>query len=137
METNLLGRKCVWHELLCEIVGVNAMGEVLWLTPLEGDVSGTIQVVPISAISLADHRPGYTVRITNIGSNKIEVIKAIRALTGVGLKDAKDICENPTFVFKTDAQGHALTRSAAQTFKDELEMAGAMVEIRAPKPTGA
>lgn len=72
----------------------------------------------------ADEKSEYDVVIKDVGPKKIEVIKAIRAITSLGLKDAKDMAE---------AAGskvlEAVGKEAAEDAKKQLEEAGAVIEL--------
>ena len=59
------------------------------------------------------------------GSNKVGAIKAVRAITGLGLKEAKDMVESAPAVVK-----EAVSKEDAEKFKKELEEAGATVELK-------
>ena len=60
-----------------------------------------------------------------MGGNKVAVIKAVRAITGLGLKEAKDKVESAPCVLKEGA-----SKDEAEDFKKQLEEAGATVEIK-------
>jgi ribosomal protein L7/L12 len=66
-----------------------------------------------------------TAVLTAIGDKKIEVIKEVRALTGLGLKEAKDLVEAASKPVKED-----VTRDEAEWVKTQLEKAGAKVELK-------
>ena len=67
----------------------------------------------------------FNVVMSSFGSNKISVIKAIRVITGLGLKEAKDMAESSPAVVK-----EAIAKEEAETVKKQLEEAGATVEIK-------
>ena len=72
----------------------------------------------------AEEKSDFTVNLKEIGPNKINVIKAVRAATTLGLKEAKDLVESaPAAVKEGDGQ------EEADTLKKELEEAGAVVEL--------
>jgi large subunit ribosomal protein L7/L12 len=66
-----------------------------------------------------------SVILTNSGDKKIQVLKAVRELTGLGLKEAKDLVDNPPKPVKENIQ-----KEEAQTIKKALEEQGAKVEIK-------
>jgi len=72
----------------------------------------------------ADEKSEYDVVIKDVGPKKIEVIKAIRAITSLGLKDAKDMAETAGSKV-LEAAG----KEAAEEAKKQLEEAGAVVEL--------
>ncbi|MBL4730339.1 MAG: 50S ribosomal protein L7/L12 [Sulfurimonas sp.] len=67
----------------------------------------------------------FDVVLTDIGAKKISVIKAVRALTGLGLKEAKEACEGLPSTIKD-----AVDKDAAAEAKAALEEAGATVEVK-------
>ena len=71
-----------------------------------------------------EEKTEFDVILKEVGPKKINVIKEVRALTGLGLKEAKDAVDNPG----TLMQG--VTKEAAEDAKTKLESAGAVVEIR-------
>jgi len=73
----------------------------------------------------AEEKTSFDVIITEAGSSKIPVIKVIRAATGLGLKEAKDVADSAPKAVK-----EGISRDDADALKKELEEAGASVEIR-------
>lgn len=73
----------------------------------------------------AEEKTEFTVVLASAGANKINVIKEIRAITGLGLKDSKDMVEGAP---KTVKEG--VTKEQAAEIKKKLEAAGATVEIK-------
>lgn len=67
----------------------------------------------------------FNVVMTSFGANKVSVIKAVRAITGLGLKEAKDMVESAPAVVKEGA-----TKDEAEEVKKQLEEAGAAVELK-------
>jgi large subunit ribosomal protein L7/L12 len=67
----------------------------------------------------------FDVVMTSFGSNKVSVIKAVRALTGLGLKEAKDTVEGTPSTIK-----EAVSKDEAEDVKKQLEEAGATVELK-------
>ena len=67
----------------------------------------------------------FTVMLTGAGDKKIEVIKEVRAITGLGLKEAKDLVEGAPKAVK-----EAVSKEDAAKFKAQLEKAGAKVELK-------
>ena len=67
----------------------------------------------------------FTVMLTGAGDKKIEVIKEVRAITGLGLKEAKDLVEGAPKAVK-----EAVNKSDAEKFKAQLEKAGAKVDLK-------
>jgi len=73
----------------------------------------------------AEEQTEFTVVLTNAGAQKIGVIKEIRAITGLGLKDSKDMVEGAP---KNVKEG--VSKEEAQAIKAKLEAAGATVEVK-------
>ncbi|WP_141326201.1 50S ribosomal protein L7/L12 [Myxococcus sp. AB025B] len=72
-----------------------------------------------------EEKTEFTVVLSNAGANKINVIKEIRAITGLGLKEAKDLVEGAP---KTVKEG--VNKDDAKKIKDQLVAAGATVDIK-------
>jgi large subunit ribosomal protein L7/L12 len=78
-----------------------------------------------AAAAPAEEKTEFTVVLTAIGDKKIEVIKEVRALTGLGLKEAKDLVEGAPKPVK-----EGVTKDEAEKVKAQLEKAGAKVELK-------
>ena len=77
------------------------------------------------AAAAAEEKTEFDVVLADVGSNKIAVIKAVRELTGLGLKEAKDVVEGAPKAVK-----EALPKADAEEAKKKLEAAGAKVELK-------
>ncbi len=77
------------------------------------------------AAGAAEEKTEFTVIMTNFGSNKVNVIKTVRAITGLGLKEAKDLVEAVPATVK-----EGVSKADADDVKKQLEEAGAAVEIK-------
>ena len=73
----------------------------------------------------AEEKTEFTVVLTEVGANKINVIKAVREVTSLGLKEAKDLVDGAP---KTVKEG--INRDEAATIKKKFEEAGAKVEVK-------
>lgn len=73
----------------------------------------------------AEEKTEFDVVMTSFGSNKVAVIKAVRAITGLGLKEAKDMVEGAPSTVKEGA-----SKEDADNMKKQLEEAGASVELK-------
>jgi large subunit ribosomal protein L7/L12 len=73
----------------------------------------------------AEEKTEFDVVLTDAGAKKIGVIKAVRALTGLGLKEAKEACENLPSTIK-----EGVDKDTAEEAKAALEEAGASVEVK-------
>lgn len=78
-----------------------------------------------AAGAAVEEKTEFTVELTNFGSNKIAVIKAVREVTSLGLKEAKDLVEGAPKVVKEGA-----SKDDAGNIKQKLEAAGATVTIK-------
>ena len=77
------------------------------------------------AAEAAVEKTEFDVVLTSFGENKVAVIKAVRTITGLGLKEAKDAVEGAPSVVKEGA-----SKDEAEGFKKQLEEAGAAVELK-------
>ncbi|MGB8322521.1 MAG: 50S ribosomal protein L7/L12 [Candidatus Acidiferrum sp.] len=78
-----------------------------------------------AAAAPAEEKTEFTVVLTDVGGNKINVIKAVREVTSLGLKEAKDLVDGAP---KTIKDG--VTKDEAATIKKKFEDAGAKVEVK-------
>jgi large subunit ribosomal protein L7/L12 len=81
--------------------------------------------VAAEAAPAAEEKTEFDAVLTVIGANKIQVIKEVRAITGLGLKEAKDAVENVPTTLK-----EAVSKAEAEEIKKKLEEQGATVEIK-------
>ena len=95
---------------------------------------GVSAAAPVAAVAAAPGAGGeaaaeeqteFDVIMTSFGSNKVAVIKAVRALTGLGLKEAKDAVEGAPTPVK-----EGVSKDEAEDVKKQLEEAGASVEVK-------
>ena len=77
------------------------------------------------AAAAAEEKTEFTVMLTAAGDKKIEVIKEVRAITGLGLKEAKDLVEAAPKAVK-----EGINKADAEAAKKKLEAAGAKVELK-------
>ena len=73
----------------------------------------------------AEEQTEFDVVMSSFGANKVSVIKAVRAITGLGLKEAKDMVEGAPITVKEGA-----SKDEAEELKKQLEEAGASVEVK-------
>ena len=73
----------------------------------------------------AEEKDSFNVELTEVGPNKVKVIKVVRELTGLGLKEAKDAVDGAPKVIKEDA-----TKEEAEEAKTKLEAEGAKVKLK-------
>ena len=85
-----------------------------------------VAAAPVGAAApAAEEKTEFTVVLKAAGEKKVEVIKAVRAITGLGLKEAKDLVESAPATVK-----EAASKDDSAKFKKELEAAGATVEVK-------
>ena len=77
------------------------------------------------AAAPAEEKTEFTVTLTEIGTNKINVIKVVREITALGLKEAKDLVESAPKPIK-----EGVTKDEAEKIKKQFEAVGAKVEIK-------
>jgi large subunit ribosomal protein L7/L12 len=78
-----------------------------------------------AAPPVVEEQTEFTVELTNAGAGKINVIKAVRELTGLGLKEAKDLVEGAPTMVKEN-----VSKEEAESIKKKLEEAGAQVTLK-------
>ena len=78
-----------------------------------------------AAVEAAEEQTEFNVVLTDGGAKKINTIKVVRAVTGLGLKEAKDAVENTPTVLK-----EAVSKEEAEDIKKQLEEAGAACELK-------
>ena len=100
-------------------------------TKLE-DTWGVSAAVPVAVVAAAgdageaaEEKDSFDVILTSYGEKKINVIKEVRAITSLGLKEAKDLVEGAPKAVKEDCQ-----KGEAEEIKAKLEAAGATVELK-------
>ena len=94
------------------------------------DKFGVTAAIPAVAAAGAaaeeeEEKTSFTVTLTGIGSNKIAVIKEIRAITELGLKEAKDLVDSAPKAIKEN-----VTKEEAEEIKKKIEATGATVELK-------
>jgi large subunit ribosomal protein L7/L12 len=97
-----------------EKFGVSAAAAVAAAPAAGGDAGGA-----------AEEQTEFNVVMTSFGSNKVSVIKAVRGITGLGLKEAKELVEGAPSPIKEGA-----SKDEAEDIKKQLEEAGASVEVK-------
>lgn len=91
--------------------------------------AAAVAAVPVAAAGAAapaaEEQTEFDVIMTSFGANKVNVIKVIRTITGLGLKEAKDLVEAAPSTVK-----EAISKADADDIKKQLEEAGASVDIK-------
>ena len=98
-------------------LGVSAAAAMPMAMPMAGGAGG--------GAAAAEEKTEFTVTLTDIGGNKINVIKVVREVTSLGLKEAKDLVESAPKPIK-----EGVSKDEAATIKKKFEEAGAKVEIK-------
>lgn len=80
---------------------------------------------PAAAAEAKEEKTSFDVELTAVGSQKIQVIKVVRELTGLGLKEAKDVVEGAPKVVK-----EGLEKAEAEKMKEKFEAVGATITIK-------
>lgn len=88
-------------------------------------MGGVMPGAAAEAAPAAEEQTEFDVELTDVGANKINVIKVIREITGLGLKDAKDLVEAAPKVIK-----EATSKADAEDLKKKIEEAGAKVTLK-------
>ena len=78
-----------------------------------------------AAAAIVEEKTEFNVMLTEIGANKVQVIKAVRELTGLGLKEAKDLVDGAPKAVK-----EGIAKADAEAAKKKLEDAGAKAELK-------
>jgi len=99
--------------------------EEKWGVSAAAPVAVAAAAGPAAAAAPAAEKTEFTVVLADAGDKKINVIKEIRAITGLGLKEAKDLVEGAPKEVKTD-----VSKDEAAKIKKQLEDAGAKVELK-------
>jgi len=98
-------------------LGVSAAAAMPMAMPMAGGAGG--------GAAAAEEKTEFTVTLTDIGGNKINVIKVVREVTSLGLKEAKDLVESAPKPIK-----EGVSKDEAAAIKKKFEEAGAKVEIK-------
>ncbi len=118
------------NEQIVEAVATKSLMEVMDLVKAIEEKFGVTAAAPVAvagpaaAAPAAEAQTEFDVVLKTAGAKKVDVIKAVRAITGLGLKEAKDL---------TEAGGvlkEAVSKEDAEKFKKDLEAAGATVELK-------
>ncbi|MBB4133340.1 MULTISPECIES: 50S ribosomal protein L7/L12 [unclassified Xanthomonas] len=117
------------NEQIVEAIAEKSLMEVMELVKAIEEKFGVSAAAPVAAAAAGpaaavEEQTEFNVVLTNCGTNKVGVIKAVRAVTGLGLKEAKDLTEAGG-VLKEGA-----SKEEAEKIKKELTEAGATVEVK-------
>ena len=119
------------NEQIVEAVAAKSLMEVMELVKAIEEKFGVSAAAPVAvavaggaAAPAAEEQTEFDVILKSAGDKKVDVIKAVRAITGLGLKEAKDLTEAGGVVKE------AASKEDAAKFKKDLEAAGATVELK-------
>ena len=118
------------NEILETISKMSVMEVVELIEAMEEKFNVSAAAVAVAAPAAAsaaavEEKTDFDVIMTSFGENKVGVIKAIRTITGLGLKEAKDLVEGAPSTVK-----EGISKADAADIKKQLEEAGASVEIK-------
>jgi len=122
------------NEDLLKELSAKPIMEVVELVKMLEDEWGVSAAAPVAVAAgpagggeaaAAEEKTEFDVHMSSFGSNKVSVIKAVRAITGLGLKEAKDMVEGAPTTVKEGA-----SKEDAEEIKKQLEEAGASVELK-------
>ena len=119
------------NEQIVDAIAEKSLMEVMELVKAIEEKFGVSAAAPVvaaagpaAAAAPVEEQTEFTIVLKDAGAKKVDVIKAVRAITGLGLKEAKDL---------TEAGGvlkEAVSKEDADKFKKDLEAAGATVELK-------
>ncbi|MFT4196943.1 MAG: 50S ribosomal protein L7/L12 [Pseudoxanthomonas sp.] len=119
------------NEQIVDAIAEKSLMEVMELVKAIEEKFGVSAAAPVAvaagpaaAAAPVEEQTEFTVTLKSAGEKKVEVIKAVRAITGLGLKEAKDLTEAGGVVKE------AVSKEEAEKFKKDLEAAGATVEVK-------
>ncbi|HHW78069.1 MAG TPA: 50S ribosomal protein L7/L12 [Xanthomonadaceae bacterium] len=118
-------------EILDTIAGMTVMEIVELISAMEEkfgvSAAAAVAAAPAAAVAAApvEEKTEFDVVMSSFGEKKVEVIKVVRALTGLGLKEAKDLVEGVPSLIK-----EAIPKAEAEDIKKKLEEAGAKVDVK-------
>ena len=112
------------NQSVLEIAGLVKDLEEKWGVSAAAPVAA-VAAAPAEAAAAEEEKTEFDVVLKSFGSNKIAVIKEVRAITGLGLKEAKDLVESAPKAIK-----EATTKEDAEELKKKLDATGAEVEIK-------
>ena len=121
------------NEQILDAIAAKPLIEVMDLVKAFEEKFGVSAAAPVAvaaaggaaAAAPAEEKTEFTVALKASGEKKVEVIKAVRAITGLGLKEAKDLVEGAPQTVKEGA-----SKEDAEKMKKDLEAAGAKVELK-------
>ncbi len=108
-----------------EAAELSKMLEEKWGVSAAAPVAAAAPSGPAAAAALVEEQTEFTVVLAKVGDKKINVIKEVRTITGLGLKEAKDLVEGAPKPVK-----EGVNKDEAEKLKKQLEEQGASVEVK-------
>ena len=112
------------NQSVLEIAGLVKDLEEKWGVSAAAPVAA-VAAAPVAVAAAAEEKTEFNVVLVDAGANKINVIKEVRGLTGLGLIEAKDLVSNAPKAIK-----EGVSKQEAEEMKAKLEAAGAKVELK-------
>ena len=118
------------NEQIVDAIAAKSLMEVMELVKAIEEKFGVSAAAPVAAAgpaaaaAVVEEQTEFNVILKSAGDKKVEVIKAVRAITGLGLKEAKDLTEAGGTVKE------GVSKDDAEKMKKDLEAAGATVEVK-------
>jgi len=118
------------NEQIVDAIAEKSLMEVMDLVKAIEEKFGVSAAAPVAVAAAAgpaavvEEQTEFNIILKDAGAKKVDVIKAVRAITGLGLKEAKDLNEAGGVLKE------AVSKEDAEKFKKELEAAGATVEVK-------
>jgi len=122
------------NEQIIDAIAEKSLVEVMELVKAMEEKFGVSAAAPVAVAAgpaaggdaaAAEEKTEFDVVLTAAGSNKVATIKAVRTITGLGLKEAKDMVEGAPQTLK-----EGISKDEAEKYKKDLEEAGAKVELK-------
>lgn len=121
------------NQEIVDMIGKKSVMDIVEIIKLMETTFGVTAAVPVAVAAApavggaaaVEEKTEFTVHMTSFGDNKVNVIKVVREITGLGLKEAKDLVEAAPKDVK-----EGISKADADSIKKKLEEAGAKVEIK-------
>ena len=121
------------NQEILDAIAAKSVMDIVELVKLMEEKFGVSAAAPVAAVAagpaaaaaVVEEKTEFTVVLTNFGEKKVEVIKVVREITGLGLKEAKDLVEGAPQTVKD-----GVNKADSEALKKKLEAAGAKVDIK-------
>lgn len=119
----------ITKDQILQSIGAMSVMDVVELIKMMEEKFGVTAAAPVAAaaataVAVVEEKTEFSVRLKSFGETKVNVIKVVREITGLGLKEAKDLVEGAPSMIK-----EGVSKADSDAFKAKLEAAGAVVEI--------